>query len=120
MIPSTAVRSAGPTAIEAPIDLVQLAASTLGNHDLELEVLHLFKIQSEATLSRLNAERDGQQRMELVHTLKGSARSVGAARVAEACEQMEIGMSAGGSASSDALESAVGEAQRYIQELLDG
>ena len=58
MAPSSLARVAGRAGPEAPIDLVQLATNTLGNRDLEVQVLHLFKSQSSSTLERLARESD--------------------------------------------------------------
>lgn len=125
---STPVRSAsagqgGRSPVSAPIDLVQLAANTLGNRDLEIQVLHLFRSQSASTLDRLAAETDMAVRKDLVHTLKGSARAVGAQRIAAVCERLEEAMHAGeaGEAPDLArLTEAVDEADGYIRGLLEG
>lgn len=72
----------------APIDLVHLARQTFGSLDLEREVLHLFVAQSRELVVRLRAAPAGE-RGALAHRLKGSARGVGARRVAEICGLLE-------------------------------
>jgi len=119
MAPSSLARVAGRTGPEAPIDLVQLATNTLGNRDLEVQVLHLFKTQSSNTLERLARESDVSVRRDLVHTLKGSARAIGAERVALVCETLEGMMSADGKAPTDGLAAAVDEVNSFIRDLLD-
>lgn len=119
MAPSSLARVAGRSAPEAPIDLVQLATNTLGNRDLEVQVLHLFKSQSSTTLERLSGEGDAAVRRDLVHTLKGSARAIGAERVALVCEALEGKMATDAAAPIEGLVSAVEDVNAYIRDLLD-
>ena len=72
----------------APIDLVHLARQTFGSVELEREVLSLFVAQTRPLVARI-AAAEGVERAALVHRLKGSARGVGATRVAEICEAFE-------------------------------
>ncbi|WP_297579118.1 Hpt domain-containing protein [Roseibium sp.] len=120
MAPSSMARVTGRAGPEAPIDLVQLATNTLGNRDLEVQVLHLFKSQSSSTLQRLASETDASIRLDLVHTLKGSARAIGAERVAAVCENLEGKMKSVPDAATAGLISAVDEANSYIRDLLEG
>ncbi|MEP3046032.1 MAG: Hpt domain-containing protein [Roseibium sp.] len=120
MAPSSMARVAGRAGPEAPIDLVQLATNTLGNRDLEVQVLHLFKSQSCSTLERLIEETDRSMRLDLVHTLKGSARAIGAQRVATVCENLEGEMKVADHATTEGLIAAVDEANSYIRDLLEG
>ncbi|MBD1547845.1 Hpt domain-containing protein [Roseibium aggregatum] len=103
---------------QAPIDLVRLAANTLGNRDLEIQVLRLFVTQSSAALKRLSQEEDAGVLHDLVHTLKGSARAVGADAVANRCEELEHRPDADGTRDFSALFQAVDEANAYITDLL--
>ncbi len=120
MAPSSMARVTGRAGPEAPIDLVRLATNTLGNRDLEIQVLHLFKSQSSTTLERLATETDTSARLDLVHTLKGSARAIGAERVASVCETLEGRLNTATDTPTDPLVAAVDEANRYIRELLEG
>ena len=120
MAPSSMARVSGRCGPEAPIDLVQLATTTLGNRDLEVQVLHLFKSQSSSTLERLAKETDTSVRLDLVHTLKGSARAIGAGRVAEVCESLEDRMKQTPGPATEGLIAAVDEANTYIRDLLAG
>lgn len=72
----------------APVDLVHLARQTFGSLELEREVLGLFVGQGSALVRRIAAS-EGAERAALVHRLKGSARGIGAARVAQLCEALE-------------------------------
>ena len=72
---------------DGPIDLGHLKRMTLGDDSLEREVLAMFSAQSArliGTLAALPAEAG-----ELAHTLKGSARAVGAFAVADAADALE-------------------------------
>ncbi|MFM8751472.1 Hpt domain-containing protein [Rhabdaerophilum sp.] len=74
---------------ERPVDLVHLARQTLGDRALEREVLSLFKVQTKVIIAQLHEIGDEKMRYDLAHTLKGSARAVGAWKVAEAAEACE-------------------------------
>jgi HPt (histidine-containing phosphotransfer) domain-containing protein len=74
------------------IDLVHLSRQTLGDRSLETELLRLFQRQCSQILRRLEAletSRDAGARRDLAHTLKGSARAVGAVAIADAAERCE-------------------------------
>ncbi|MBD8890443.1 Hpt domain-containing protein [Roseibium litorale] len=102
----------------APIDLVSLAANTLGNRDLEREVLRMFRAQTSSMMSRIDQEASDLVRKDLIHTLKGSARAIGADHVAKACEELEAVLAAGGAPDFRPLVSAVAEVNDYIGSLL--
>lgn len=71
------------------IDRDHLARYTLGDAGLEQEVLGLFIDQLPETLGQLDGAQDDDGRLRAAHTLKGSARAVGAKRLAEIAEQVE-------------------------------
>ncbi|MGH6866065.1 MAG: Hpt domain-containing protein, partial [Methyloceanibacter sp.] len=60
-----------------PVDLVHLSRYTLGERDLEREVLELFCSQSLVYLERLREAQSDKEWIEAAHTLKGSARAIG-------------------------------------------
>ena len=76
---------------EGPLDRGHLARQTLGDAGLEREILSLFQRQSGVILNRLMEASGGEERRIAAHTLKGSARAVGAWRVAAAAEAVENG-----------------------------
>ena len=77
-----------PLAPDGPaIDTDHLSRMTLGERDLEREVLGLFARQSADLLARL--ERLPREGAALAHTLKGSARGIGAFAVAQAADELE-------------------------------
>ncbi|WP_162901606.1 hypothetical protein [Breoghania sp. L-A4] len=55
------------------MDLVHLARHTLGNRDLEQEVLRLFIRQSVVFLDKMKGATNHEQRACAAHTIKGSA-----------------------------------------------
>jgi HPt (histidine-containing phosphotransfer) domain-containing protein len=121
-LPSASV-SEGPTpsraSLERPIDLVHLARMTLGDRGLEREVLALFDRQATVLVSRMRAASPGAV-TSVAHTLKGSARGVGAWRVAAAAEAVEVAATGEGdvSAAITRLAAVAEEARAVIAELL--
>lgn len=74
---------------DQPIDFSHLFRMTLGDHSLEREVLQLFDRQTEMLIARMSAAEPAAA-AALAHTLKGSARGIGAWTVASAAERVEI------------------------------
>jgi HPt (histidine-containing phosphotransfer) domain-containing protein len=72
-----------------PIDWVHLSRFTLNDEALEHEVLALFAMDAPRYLAKLIAARGRKDWIEAAHTLKGSARAVGAWNVAECAEAAE-------------------------------
>jgi HPt (histidine-containing phosphotransfer) domain-containing protein len=101
----------------APIDRVHLARMTLGERSLECEVLALFVRQADMLLRRM-----GRSEPDVVaaaaHTLNGSARGIGAWRVAGAAERVERASRAGLDTALAELGVAIDEAKTVIAELL--
>jgi len=72
---------------DGPIDFAHLKRMTLGDAGLEQEVLAMFAAQSAQLIGALAAlPADAPA---LAHTLKGSARAIGAFGVAEAAARLE-------------------------------
>jgi hypothetical protein len=103
------------------IDVGHLARMTMGERDLEREVLQLFDLQAATLLPRMVGGTPKTVAV-LAHTLNGSARGIGAWKVSQAAEALE--RAATGPApdiSGDAigrLSAAVAEAHMAISELL--
>lgn len=103
---------------DRPIDLVHLARTTMGDRGLEREVLQLFDRQSTLLIARMRAAAPGGL-ANLAHTMKGSARGIGAWRVARAAEALELAGGADETARAlDQLAAASDEACALIAELL--
>ena len=109
---------------ESPIDLVHLSRQTFGDHDLEQELLALFDAQAAQGAERLRAPAapgDREWRISLAHTIKGSARAVGAfevGRAAEAYEQALRGGESNAGDKRDLLDAAIKKARGAIALLL--
>lgn len=107
-----------PVPDDCPIDLRHLRQSTFGDSSLEREVLGLFAGQAARlidVLSSLPPEAGA-----LTHTLKGSARAIGASRVAAAALAVEGAIRDGRSPAPALAElsAAVAEACRAIEAIL--
>ncbi|MBR1214251.1 Hpt domain-containing protein [Bradyrhizobium sp. JYMT SZCCT0180] len=91
---------------DGPIDFEHLKRMTLDDAGLEQEVLAMFAAQSAklmAMLATVPADADA-----LAHTLKGSARAIGAFGVAEAAARLEAVLADG--ADPSRLVAELGEA----------
>jgi HPt (histidine-containing phosphotransfer) domain-containing protein len=101
-----------------PIDFDHLQRMTLGDAGIEQEVLRMFSAQSAMLVETLTAMPSDAG--ALAHTLKGSARAIGAFAVADAAERLETVL-AGGSDPTAALArlaEAVVEAREAIGAVL--
>ena len=111
----------GP-APKRPVDLVHLARYTLGNTSHEREVLSLFHTQSDIYLKRLETADHERAWQDAAHTIRGSARDIGAWHVAKSAEDAEAlsgnAFAALRNAALGALQRDVGEANGYIDLLL--
>jgi len=119
---STAMDDTKPSlaSIERPIDLVHLARMTFGDRSLEREVLTLFDRQAGILMARMEAAVPASV-PALAHTLNGSARGIGAWRVARAAEALELACRTDEDEFEGALKglrAATEEARAVIAELL--
>lgn len=87
------------------IDGEHLARMTLGDRQLEREVLQIFVRQTAMMLGRIGGG-DAVLAATAAHALKGSARGIGAWRVAQAAESLERASDEG---SDEKLAEAVAE-----------
>lgn len=71
------------------IDFAHLNKYVDGDADLTREVFGLFRNQVEMWGRGLSADADDDLWSSVTHSLKGSARAVGAMDLAEACEKAE-------------------------------
>ncbi|MFO1109815.1 MAG: Hpt domain-containing protein [Bradyrhizobium sp.] len=103
---------------DGPIDFAHLARMTLGDPALECEVLTMFSAQSTRMLDQLAGLPSDAGR--LTHTLKGSARAIGAFAVADAAARLETALGEAGEAEAalEGLKDAVAEAQGAIEAFL--
>ncbi len=89
--------------VSSPLDLVHLSRQTLGDRELEREILSLFVKQSIQLNERILSSSKLDEQHDLAHTLVGSARAVGAWRVAKAAEHVDLVLNRGGLELSTAL-----------------
>lgn len=75
---------------QSEIDMSHLDVMTGGDVALAREVLAIFRHQTELWGRLLDPASDNGQWADACHTIKGAARSIGAARLADACEAGEI------------------------------
>jgi HPt (histidine-containing phosphotransfer) domain-containing protein len=113
--------STGADEVEAPLDLAHLRRFTMGDPKLELEILGLFADQLPITIDALKSASSEKEWTMAAHTLKGSARAVGAwqlASIAETAERLKLlsDTTACGQMISR-LEQSAGIARRYIASL---
>jgi HPt (histidine-containing phosphotransfer) domain-containing protein len=103
---------------DGPIDLAHLKRMTSGDLRLTREVLAMFNSQTARLMEALAAGPAGGT--ALAHTLKGSARAIGAFAVAEAAGALEAAIDAGGDGGEAlaVLKQAVGEARAAIDAML--
>lgn len=101
------------------IDFVHLAAYTGGDRALEDEVFALFREQTDMWLRLLTVEADAEDWKSAAHSLKGSARGIGAFPLAECCEAAE--RAAHGSATARAVTAQdVRDAVKLVLDAVSG
>jgi len=103
---------------DGPIDTEHLQRMTLGDASLEREVLAMFSAQAVGligTLAALPANAGA-----LAHTLKGSARAIGAFFVADAAGRLETLIQNGGDPGEalTELHDAVAQARAAVDAIL--
>jgi HPt (histidine-containing phosphotransfer) domain-containing protein len=83
--------SAQDKAVPPIIDLVLLARHSLGDQNLELELLEMFERQAARMVGQLTETipQNSKAAADLAHKLRGSALAVGANRVALAASRLE-------------------------------
>ncbi|WP_424361644.1 Hpt domain-containing protein [Methylocystis parvus] len=105
------------------LDLVHLSRQTFGDHALEMELLSLFDRQAEHFSARLSGDdaHAGGSRADLAHTLKGSARAVGAFALGDAAEAYEGALRVGRDdrALREPLVAAIATVRAAISELFE-
>ena len=104
MTASRLMTAAGDDRKTSAIDESHLGRMTLGDRRLEREVLELFLRQTTIMLDRI-VDADPPLAAAAAHTLKGSARGIGAWRVARAAELLE--QAAGGDGGEDGRRASI-------------
>ena len=73
----------------SPLDLVHLSRQTMGDSNLECEILALFRNQCEICSQSLATHSDPQELTEIAHHMRGCAKAVGAWEVAKMAALLE-------------------------------
>lgn len=94
---------------DEPLDRAHLFRMTLGDHALEGEVLQLFDRQCRMLIGRMHGSQPACVKA-LAHTIDGSARGVGAWRVATAARDLQQVVDDGGD-----IPSAIGKLDAAIE-----
>jgi HPt (histidine-containing phosphotransfer) domain-containing protein len=104
--------------IDSPLDLDHLSRMTLGDAELEQEVLAMFAEQTVRLMAAMTAQP--AEAGALAHKLKGSACGIGAFAVADAAASLETAIQTGHSQhhAFAALKEAVIEARAAIEAIL--
>jgi HPt (histidine-containing phosphotransfer) domain-containing protein len=103
---------------DGPIDIAHLRRMTLGDASLEREVLAMFSAQAVGLVGALASLPSDAG--VLTHTLKGSARAIGAFGVADAAACLEVAIQSGGDPAPALAElgDAVAQARMAIDAIL--
>ena len=103
---------------DGPIDIEHLQRMTLGDASLEREVLAMFSAQAASLIGKLAALPTDAG--ALAHTLKGSARAIGAFGVADAAGHLEVAVLDGHDPSEalSELDEAIAQARMAIDAIL--
>jgi HPt (histidine-containing phosphotransfer) domain-containing protein len=94
-----------------PVDMVHLAKQSCGDKALETEILALFRQQLALGVDQLR-NTSGRERKIIAHTIKGSAKAVGAFGLARAAARVEE--ETGNAALLAALEDEVARVKDFI------
>lgn len=107
-----------------PVDIAHLRRFTMGDTQLEREVLGLYAEEIPRRLDALRQARTDKEWRMAAHTLKGSSRAVGAWRVAALSQRAErisgAEASLGRAEAVSLIEEAALEARAYIEALASG
>ncbi|HEY8596415.1 MAG TPA: hypothetical protein VIL84_14335 [Devosiaceae bacterium] len=115
------VRGGGGTRFGRPIDLVHLAAQSLGDKSLEEEVLRAFDVAVGVYMDRVRSARDRDGLQERLRLLKAVAGGVGAWPLHDLAAMAEAEVAAGYSMCPedfDDLAFTVAEVQAFVTDLL--
>ena len=87
--PLSGAPTAGLAGVVEPIDRAHLSRYTLGSPELEREILGLFVAQLPLSIEQLRFAVTDREWQGAAHTIKGSARAVGAGQVAQLALEAE-------------------------------
>jgi hypothetical protein len=94
------------------VDFGYLEGFAAGDRQVVADVLRLFRQQAEIWAASLDGADPGWR--DVVHTIKGAARGVGANLLGDICARAETDGAGGLPAVRSALEAAVTDIQAYL------
>jgi hypothetical protein len=100
------------------VDFDYLESYAAGDLQVVSEVLGLFRGQAEAWRAALADPGDGWR--DLVHTIKGAARGIGANRLADLCAEAEFGHPSRAAEIQAALAQADAAVEGYLSRMGGG
>jgi HPt (histidine-containing phosphotransfer) domain-containing protein len=71
------------------IDTAHLSRQTMGDKELQTEILGLYQRQARLALFRLTSATSSGEVKEIAHTIKGASLGIGAQKVAETARELE-------------------------------
>lgn len=98
------------------VDFAYLESYAAGDLGVVQEVLELFRQQASLWAPLLVPGQEGWR--DAVHTIKGTARGIGAGTLALACEAAEVEGDVRLPAVRDALDAALSDVAAYVHELM--
>jgi HPt (histidine-containing phosphotransfer) domain-containing protein len=99
------------------LDLELLARQTVGDRELEADLLELFELQALRLWPTISGAGERQARSDAAHTLKGGAAAVGAVDVMRIAGELELQLAADEAEPTElvaSLEAAIDETCRAI------
>ncbi|HXJ00410.1 MAG TPA: Hpt domain-containing protein [Micropepsaceae bacterium] len=107
---------------DQPVDLHHLDRYTGGDRATNEEILQLFDDQCRQSLSKLEGLGAGgcgtETWLEIIHTLKGAARGIGAFDLGDAAAEAETALPANAKAELAKLKREADTVRRFIAEFL--
>lgn len=105
---------------DEPIDRIHLSRYTLGSPVLEREILGLFLAQLPLSIEQLRFAATDREWQVAAHTIKGSARAVGAWQVADLAREAEQSSGIADEAEKDRILATLDFACETVQTYVDG
>ncbi|MDO8902796.1 MAG: Hpt domain-containing protein [Phenylobacterium sp.] len=102
--------------ITGVVDFAYLESYAAGDLEVVAEVLELFRQQAALWAPLIAPGQEGWP--DAVHTIKGTARGIGAAALAQACAVAELEGEGRLAEVRDALDAALTDVAAYVHELM--
>lgn len=103
---------------DGPVDFEYLETFAAGDMQVVTEVLSMFQGQAEGWQAKLDDPGGGWR--DLAHTIKGSARGIGATALGEVADRAERGDAAMAAELRSALADALAEIEGYLTRIGGG